>query len=383
MEASLLAHVVSKFSARQWENVATESLRFLLAGGAGEAPARVVRPFVEVPAGLRWHAQAVADDGTGIPDLVGDDAQRRPVVIIEGKFWAALTRHQPTSYLRRQAEAFVDHSASDAGDRAAPTHSHVLIFLVPAQRQALVARELEERMGCVSTYDPTTGLTALDNGQLVVVVSWARMLAEVRSCLQEADDRVGLDNLAQLVGLCNRADREAMLPFTTEDIDTASARRLLDFYDLVDRVTDELVRRGTTSTSGLKTTSTKGHYGRYQKHLSSGVEVQVNLSTWWWAHRYPTPLWLRLWKHDHDVLEAWRDLADTGRLAHVEGPEEDGFARVALRIPLGVEPDLAVTNLADQVEVALSALTGRVPAEPVLPELVDDAESDVPTLAAP
>jgi hypothetical protein len=367
MTDTLLAHVVSKFSARQWENIATEALRFLLEGAAREAPARVVSRFLDLPAALSWRAQ-VADEGTGIPDLVGEDNEGRPVAMIEGKFWVQLTRHQPSSYLQRQAQHFPAEASKEAAGRAlsGARRSHVLMFLVPTQRQALVAGELAQRMGCASHHDPDTGLDVVDNGQLVLVLCWARMLEEVRNCLIEAGDLAGLNNLEQLVGLCDRADREAMLPFTDEDLDTATARRLLDFYDLVDLVTDELVRRRITSTTGLKATSTRAHYGRYQQHAATGVVVQVNFSTWWWAHEYHSPLWLRLWKPDPLVTQAWRELAATKRLAHVAGSEKDGFARAALSIPLGVESHVAVTALADQVEVALAAIpTSAVhPAEP-------------------
>ncbi len=71
--------------------------------------------------------------------------------------------------------------------------------------------------------DEATSLHVVDNGQLVLVVSWARMLAEVRSCLAEVDDSVGLENLEQFADLCDRADREAMLPFTDGDFATATA----------------------------------------------------------------------------------------------------------------------------------------------------------------
>ena len=105
MTDSLLAHVVSRFTPSQWENVATESLRYLLSAGAGAAPARVVAPFLTLPSQLTWRAQVSSTEDKSIPDLVGEDGQGRPGVIIEGKFWAALTEHQPATYLKRALEA--------------------------------------------------------------------------------------------------------------------------------------------------------------------------------------------------------------------------------------------------------------------------------------
>ncbi len=54
MSRSLLAHVVSRFAPRQWENVATESLLYLLGKQAAEqAVASLVAPAgFTLPAGL-------------------------------------------------------------------------------------------------------------------------------------------------------------------------------------------------------------------------------------------------------------------------------------------------------------------------------------------
>lgn len=353
MTGSLLAHVVSRFSSQQWENVATESLRYLLDGSAGEAPARVLSPVpgLSLQRDLRWRAQVGSEEDPGIPDLIGFDERRRPVLMIEGKFWAALTEHQPITYLKRQAGAFVE-------SRPIPTEAaardHALVFLVPARRELLVARQLEERMGCRAR--KIAGMPILDNGQLVVVVSWRRMLETVRTCLSDADDHVGLRDLEQLAGLCDRADTETVLPFGDEDFDDATARRMLDFHDLVDRVTDVLVAADLTSTKGLKATSTRGHYGRYQRHLASGRNIQINYSLWWWANRYPSPLWLRLWQPGPELLTAWYGMVADGQLPHVEGPEKDDSARVALRTPRGVEADAAVDGLVEQIKRALSVL---------------------------
>jgi hypothetical protein len=105
MTDSLLAQVVSRFIPRQWENVATESLRYLLSAGAGAAPARVLAPFLALPSQLTWRAQVSSTEDPSIPDLVGEDEQGRPGVIIEGKFWAALTENQPATYLKRALDA--------------------------------------------------------------------------------------------------------------------------------------------------------------------------------------------------------------------------------------------------------------------------------------
>jgi hypothetical protein len=91
---TLLAHVVSRFAPRQWENIATESLRYLLARPAGQpAVQALLAPLGFDPGHLTWHSQASVADDPSIPDLVGNDAEGRHVLIVEGKFWASLTEN--------------------------------------------------------------------------------------------------------------------------------------------------------------------------------------------------------------------------------------------------------------------------------------------------
>jgi hypothetical protein len=115
------------------------------------------------------------------------------------------------------------------------------------------------------------------------------MLAEVQGCLDEAGDTQRLADLAQLRGLCDRADAEAMLPIDASEIGSHVAHRLYDFLDIVDGVTDELVRRKTVTLRGLKSVGGKGYYGRYMKSLESGHVVQLGVLVWSWANRYPSP----------------------------------------------------------------------------------------------
>lgn len=120
----LLAHVVTKFAPRQWENVASESLLYLFKRDLGSAAINTLLSSTAVRLGpVRWHSQASGAADDGIPDLVADDSQRRHVIIIESKFWAGLTPNQPLGYLRRQA--------LQVGDSPDP---RLHLFIAPARR---------------------------------------------------------------------------------------------------------------------------------------------------------------------------------------------------------------------------------------------------------
>jgi hypothetical protein len=323
---TLLAHVVSRFAPRQWENVATESLRYLLARPAGQpAIQALLAPLGFEPGHLTWRAQASATDDSSIPDLVGNDAQGHHVLIVEGKFWASLTENQPITYLNRQSRQFPD----------APS-AHLLMFLVPRNRVELISAELEARLGARHTM--VGPFTVLDrDGRRVVVVSWGHGLAQLQVAFEDARDEQGIADLAQLRGLCDRADVEAVLPIAAEEVGSDRGRRLYDFCDLVDQATNALVATGAASTRGLRATAGKGWYGRGIR-AQGGTQLSLMVSAWGWGTRYPTPWWIRIWPQSRETAAAVRALESDPGIGYI-GESQDGTIEVGIQPPLGVEGD--------------------------------------------
>ena len=216
------------------------------------------------------------------------------------------------------------------------------------------------------------------SGQLVEVVSWGRILAEVQGCLDEVSDESGLANLAQLWGLCDRADAEAMLPIHPSEIGSEVAHRLCDLLDIVDGVTDELVRRKKVSLRGLRSVGGKGYYGRGIKSEDSGHTLQLCLLSYSWAYRYPTPIWLRIWKPSRSAVNAWASLEGTDGIPFSDSDQSDGWIRLGLSVPMGVESDQVVARLAENVERAMAALPRDASAEEAH-AMPDSMDSDLPS----
>jgi hypothetical protein len=299
---TLLAHVVSKFASRQWENVATESLHYLLdRKAAGAAVNSLLAPLGFDPGSLVWRTQASSFDDSSIPDLVGNDAQDRHVLIVEGKFWASLTENQPLGYLERQALQFPDDPAGC-----------LLLFLVPKRRENVITAELEQRLGeRHSRVGPFPVITD-SNGRRVVVVLWSQMLAQLQVAFEAAHDSEAVDDLAQLRGLCDRADSEQMLPITPEEIGSERGHRFIEFCDIVDQVADALVADGTVSKKGLGQASSRGWWGRYVR-AASGHVFLIGVLAPSWATVWPTPWWLVFNDSGSEVSQALGVLADDPR----------------------------------------------------------------------
>jgi hypothetical protein len=102
MADSLLSHLATKFAAHE-ENWATEALGYILRRSpvARDTVRDLVGKLgVALPASLVYANQVSGDDDAR-PDLVARDDQGTQRLLIEAKFWAGLTEHQPVTYLER------------------------------------------------------------------------------------------------------------------------------------------------------------------------------------------------------------------------------------------------------------------------------------------
>lgn len=346
-QSTLLAHVVAKFSPRQWENVASESLRYLLQRpGAAGVMADLLSPVTFSGEVSTWEGQVYGDDA-GIPDLVGADRHRRPVLIVEAKFQALLTEHQPETYLVRQGLAF-------DGD----VDAHLMVFLVPERRRQLlvaeVARRLDSRRQDVGGHRLLTD----QEGRRVVVASWGQLLRRLKEAFEDAGDEQALQDLGQLGGLCARAETESMMPLAAEDVSSEHGLRYWQFCDVLEAVVRQLESEGTVSRKRLTQTALKGVWGLYFR--AGQQEMALAVLAWSWAYKASTPWWVRISDPTGRVLELLEPLrADPGVLHLVR---EDGSVKLGLTPVLGVEQEILVAALAGTVRACSALLSGEAEA---------------------
>src|SRR5579859_5516231 len=128
--ASLFGHLAHRFSTHP-ENLATEALNYVLA--SSEPAARALLSLLAeiepgLPLDLSFETQVVGEDDAR-PDLVGKHPELGSVLILEAKFWAGLTAHQPVTYLTRLPRQ----------------HPAVLMVMAPGLRFQTLWTELADR----------------------------------------------------------------------------------------------------------------------------------------------------------------------------------------------------------------------------------------------
>ena len=134
---SVLAHVVLRLG--RSEPAVTQALAHILQEWPDLAKAFVKLANFTFELG---HIESeIGTDDRGIPDLTIHDAAANIRILVENKFWAGLTDHQPVDYLRQLPD---DINCS-------------LLFIVPDRRIDTIWRVLKDRC-----HDESVGLGPVD-----------------------------------------------------------------------------------------------------------------------------------------------------------------------------------------------------------------------------
>lgn len=346
MSRDLLAYLADRF-VPQRENLATEALLFILERSE-VARNSFMRLLVllecELPFPLTFRSQVSGPQGE-TPDLVGIDPTGRESVLVEAKFWAGLTDHQPVTYLAR---------LETVGGSA-------LVFLAPERRLELLWLELTRRIQAsgrkVGTRrSPLPGALLAPVGKVqLAAISWGCLLGSISEALAGAGERELLESLGQLQALCHREDQVAFLPLEGHELTSSLPRRLLQFGELIDETVARLAESGLASTKGLRASAGNGWYGRYLLLSGAGCLLQVNAENW--AGLEMTPIWFRAvdrnWKVSKELKEAFIAAQAAGRLRFYDR----GIGlEVPIRLQAGMDREAVLASMMGQVRAIASVL---------------------------
>jgi hypothetical protein len=347
MKSTLFGYLAHRFASHP-ENLATEALCYVLTESTAATAAfcrylfQLGGPNLNITS---FETQGADTDGA-IPDLVGRGIQGDLSLLVEAKFWAGLTEHQPVTYLQRLQAA----------------RPGVLMFIAPARRIASLWPELKNRCRFAEfelerEASPSSGfrLAYLPDGRCLCLTSWDSLLdALLQSLDSEGSTQLAAD-LRQLQGLCGRMDDEAFLPLRSEELSPAIATRSLQYCRLVDDVTTVLVNEKLASVDGLRATGGGSWYGRYLRLSEFGCCLQYNAD--YWSRIRETPIWLTIkdknWKHSHSFKEALLDAKGQDNIVLLE---HENKILVPLTVRCGVERQVVLEELLSQMRRASAIL---------------------------
>ena len=279
MQNMMLAHVLPMFT-NQMERAATEALNYLL---NQSAPARrqleelLHRAGVSVEPILHCKTE-VGEESKGRADLVAYDSEDCERVLVEVKFWAELTDHQPNSYLTRLATE-------------APS---VLLFLCPETRMEQLWVEILGRCDLKFRAVEISGAGSLriadiDKGnRKLMLTSWQHLLTTIADGCSEQDKH----NIAQIEGLVAYMEKDRFVPWEETDLDGDIPRKIQGLRRLV----IDSVERGKRGHWGITEQSAKVSTGIEcgQYLFLGGVGVWFGVDFGAWAKHGGSPLWVQL-----------------------------------------------------------------------------------------
>ena len=251
---SLLAHLAWRFPGAT-EDIATEALLYILRRqeGARTALADLLRSGGADPEPMDSFNTQRVYQRTKKPDLVAFN-EGREVLLVESKFWASLTPHQPNGYLSLMRDELRD--------------ARNLLFVAPKARQDELWEDLCKRaegliLSDKHTSEDVRSASVGSGGHRLMLTSWDTLLDRLDS---SGPDEVG--DLRQLRGLCAPASYDARL--ASGDAESLGE---VDHYKtfLADAVA-LAESRGVISTGGLSYGGGSGGYGRYFRFVNAGDE---------------------------------------------------------------------------------------------------------------
>ncbi len=345
---TLFGHLAFRFAPHP-ENLATEALHFVLARSTVAARALadfLVRTGAPARQVVTYQTQAGSAEG-GTPDIIGYDAENRPQIIIENKFWAGLTDRQPVQYLEQLRP-----------------YGGLLLFVAPRQRQCTIWTELCRRVReAGNAMEQALGneqmiFAPISDGRVLAITSWSTLLEVMRTAVVAADERCRAADLEQLQGLCEAMDAKAFLPLRVDELsDQSVALRMINYADLVRSLIDDACSQGCADRRGLRFTHGWHKTGHYLRIGGYGCWLGVNLVLW--ARYGITPIWASFEGNTEFVKAAV--VSEKLRSWAASSPPrviiESNAAHVPIRLPAGVEEAIVRSAALEQISDLDGALS--------------------------
>ena len=344
---SILSEVVSKYS-RHTENICSESLALIVneSNGMQDAFCQFISERTNGKVALlpkiRINTQVTSKTDTAIPDLMVDDASEL-LHLIEAKFWAGLTDHQPNEYLAR----IVKQGGS-------------LGFLVPERRKTSLLSELKTRVATNYTITIEENQVLVDNNTWLYVFSWTDLIDYLWHRASLKEDKESLFNLYQLKGLIQKLDSEGFIPFESELFTPMAGKQRDQLIDLIDSVVDS---SSQLDTKKLSYGGGKYSYQRFFK-INGKYGGYILYSSELWLKFQETPLFFcvsaKEWTDstelpDIDQLSKNLEATQVRTLGVLDINSYPALV-IPLSLPIGMDKEKCIAIVDSQVQIILSII---------------------------
>jgi len=332
--SSLLGQFYTRIRGSQ-EDLASEGLAYILQRSPASRLAlnRLIKSDCSLEFDDLTYTTQNIGDKLERPDVSGRNASDIEVLIIEAKFWAALTDNQPLVYLSRLGS------------------NSMLMFVCPTLRVRPVFDEIHRRIqssSLICKVKTENHSISFDENKHLIVKTWDEVLNTIRTQLIQENESVLLSDVNQIIGLCEAIDSNSFQPFQAEEFAPSVAKRINSYNDIIDKVVDELKHGGQADTQSLKASPQKNGYTRYFRMASLGFSLSVRFDLW---ERYAdTPFWLNI----KDQLDGsvWA-MTDNFKLKMKTTAAKLTISTGELMIPLfplmDKTEDVVVSEISDQI----------------------------------
>ena len=329
---TLLSFITRRYvSAR--EDAATDALGFVLerSKAATKGLSDILHENVPCLPEIVMVKNQVADLDGGIPDLAGFDAAGHAPILIEAKFSAPLTHHQPNTYWQRL-----------------PKNSPAaLVFLAPKDRLPYLLDELLPRLREIGVETEEVKRTAdlivskdLANKRMriLILISWDELLGRLIQSADQGSDGQAVFELEQIAGIASRE-------YEATDLSRDTVLR-----DLIREAIYQARREGWVNTDGLSTGGWTEFPGRFFQLAGAYAFLGVNHEA---RKETGQPLWLvfnEYGSHPGQVTidQVHERLGDKGKSGNIRGDERD--CSVVLETPpAGLDASRRVRLIVDQL----------------------------------
>ena len=167
------------------------------------------------------------------------------------------------------------------------------------------------------------------DGIAMAVVTWTEIINELRRVASSASVE-SLPDIVQLEGFCSLMDKNAFIPFSSEELGPETPRKEDRYYQVVDSLINHLysLKELSPSTKGVKASPSWYGYSRAIKIKDIWCIVAYDRSVW---KRSPaeSPFWLVLrdanWKQPKGYLDYFMSIPDNQK--------DNLYGYVALALP--------------------------------------------------